>query len=188
MRSVVLLDNNDSFTYNLVQYLQVLGARVEVVPRDARPAQVERARPQSIVISPGPGAPQEAAAARAVFAAFVGRVPMLGVCLGMQIIAHALGASVVRAPQPVHGKTSQIRHDGRGLFAGLPNPFAAMRYHSLMVAREGLPAVLEVTAESEDGVAMGIRHRQLPVEGVQFHPESILTEAGMALLENFLEM
>jgi len=186
---VLLLDNYDSFTYNLVQYLQVLGADVEVVRNDELSlAALEAMAPTRIVISPGPGAPEQAGLALELVAAFVGRVPILGVCLGMQVIAQVFGAEIICAPAPVHGKTAAIRHDGRTLFAGISNPFAAMRYHSLVVARAGFPAELEVSAETDDGLLMALRHRSWAVEGVQFHPESILTEEGMLLLENFLTL
>ena len=186
---VLLLDNYDSFTYNLVQYLQVLGADVEVVRNDELSlAALEAMAPERIVISPGPGAPKQAGLALDLVAAFAGRVPILGVCLGMQVIAQVFGAEVVRAPAPMHGKTSAIRHDGSTLFVGVSNPFTAMRYHSLVVAQADFPAVLEVSAETEDGLLMALRHRSWAVEGVQFHPESIMTEEGMLLLENFLKL
>jgi para-aminobenzoate synthetase component II len=186
---VLLLDNYDSFTYNLVQYLQVLGAAVEVVYNDQISlAQIEAMAPRRIVISPGPGRPEQAGLALDLVEAFAGRVPILGVCLGMQVVAQVFGADVVRAPEPVHGKTSEIHHDSRTLFAGVENPFAAMRYHSLVVARAGFPAALEISAETADGLPMAIRHKSQAIEGVQFHPESILSEHGMLLLENFLKL
>ena len=188
VQKILLLDNNDSFTYNLMQYLQVLGCEVVVVERDVPLARVEAIAPERIVLSPGPGTPQEAVRAREVTEAFAGRVPLLGICLGMQVIASVFGARVVRAPAPVHGKTSDVFHDGEALFSGLPNPLVAMRYHSLIVERDGLPEQLCVSAETADGLIMGLRHQSLSVTGVQFHPESIMTETGMPLLANFLKL
>lgn len=186
---VLVLDNYDSFTYNLVQYLGELGAKVEVVRNDATTIDAIRAsRPERIVISPGPGRPEDAGLTMAVIRELGGQTPILGVCLGHQAIGAVYGGSVVRAPVPMHGKTSTIEHDGRGVFSGLPVPFVASRYHSLVVAEEGLPASLEITARTkEDGIIMGLRHRELPVHGVQFHPESILTGEGHRLLRNFLD-
>ncbi|MCA1817545.1 MAG: aminodeoxychorismate/anthranilate synthase component II, partial [Acidobacteria bacterium] len=178
----------DSFTYNLVQYLGELGAEVCVRRNDETTVEeIERSlRPEKILISPGPGAPREAGATLDVVKHFAGRVPVLGVCLGHQAIGEAFGGRVVRAPAPVHGKPAQVQHDGRTVFAGMPQPFRAGRYHSLVVERATLPPCLEVSAETADGLVMGLRHRELAVEGVQFHPESIITEGGKRLLENFL--
>ncbi|HVI60374.1 MAG TPA: aminodeoxychorismate/anthranilate synthase component II [Luteimonas sp.] len=190
---LLMIDNYDSFTFNLVQYLQALGAEVEVVRNDALSvAQVAALRPERIVISPGPCTPNEAGVSLDVVRELGARVPILGVCLGHQAIGQAYGGDVVRAGRIMHGKTSAIRHQGRGVFAGLPDGYEATRYHSLVVDRATLPGCLEVTAwtENEDGSVeeiMGLRHREHPVEGVQFHPESILTEHGHALLKNFLE-
>ncbi|MCC6306531.1 MAG: aminodeoxychorismate/anthranilate synthase component II [Rhodobacteraceae bacterium] len=185
---ILLIDNYDSFTWNLVHALGVLGAEVLVRRNDALDVQAAMAlRPAAIVLSPGPRTPDQAGIALAlVLAAAETGTPVLGVCLGHQTIGQAFGGRVVRAPAQVHGKTSAIRHGGRGVFAGLPDPFRATRYHSLIVAREGLPAALEVTAWTEDGLVMGLAHRERPIEGVQFHPESIASEAGPALLRNFL--
>ena len=159
-----------------------------VVERDVPLARVEAIAPERIVLSPGPGTPQEAVRAREVTEAFAGRVPLLGICLGMQVIASVFGARGVRAPAPVHGKTSDVFHDGEARFSGLPNPLSAMRYHSLVVERDGLPEQLCVSAETADGLIMGLRHQSLSVTGVQFHPESIMTETGMPLLANFLKL
>ncbi len=184
-----MIDNYDSFTYNLVQYLGELGEDVRVYRNDRITLdEIEGLRPDRIVISPGPCTPKEAGVSVAVIRRFAGRVPMLGVCLGHQSIADAFGGDVVRAERLMHGKTSMIRHDGKTIFQRLPNPFEATRYHSLIVKRETLPACLEVTAETEEGEIMGIRHRELGVEGVQFHPESILTGSGKDLLRNFLSL
>ena len=184
---ILVIDNYDSFTYNLVQYLGELGADIQVVRNDQTTVQaIEAQAPERIVISPGPKTPSEAGICLDVITAFSGRIPILGVCLGHQAIGQAFGGQVVRAPQLMHGKTSEIQHDGRTIFAGLPNPFPATRYHSLIVARETLPACLEISAWTSDGLIMGLRHREMKVEGVQFHPESILTKAGMQLLGNFL--
>ncbi len=185
---ILLIDNFDSFTFNLVQALGALGAELKVVRNDAiTVAQVEVLRPDHIVISPGPCTPAEAGVSLDVIRTFGGRVPLLGVCLGHQCLGQVFGARVVRAPVPVHGKTAQVEHPGQGAFRGLPHPFTAARYHSLVVEREGLPECLEVTAW-QDGLIMGLRHRELPgLEGVQFHPESFLTPEGPRLLANFLE-
>ncbi len=184
---LLVLDNYDSFTYNLVQYLQVLQPDVTVYRNDALTvAEVEDLAPDAIVISPGPCTPREAGISVDLIRALGPTVPTLGVCLGHQSIGEAFGGQVVRAPVLMHGKTSPIAHDGRRLFADLPNPFDATRYHSLIVQREGLPDELEVTAQSPDGLIMGMQHRTHPIYGVQFHPESILTVAGPALLRNFL--
>jgi anthranilate synthase component II len=183
----LLIDNYDSFTYNLFHYLGEIGIDVEVRRNDALSVEGALAmRPQAIVLSPGPCDPDRAGICLELIRSAAGRVPLLGVCLGHQSIGQAFGGRVVRAPKPMHGKTSAVTHAGTDIFAGLPSPFTANRYHSLMVAREGLPECLVVTAESEDGVVQGIAHRDLPVYGVQFHPESIATEHGHALLRNFL--
>ena len=188
---VFVLDNYDSFTYNLVQYLGELGQQVEVRRNDeVTPAEIEAMKPDHIVVSPGPCTPQKAGISIDLIRHFAGKKPVLGVCLGHQAIGAAFGGSVVRAHQLMHGKTSQIRHDGRTLFQKVPQPMTATRYHSLIVSEEGLPKELEISAETfeADGtrVIMGLRHRHFPVEGVQFHPESVLTESGRLLLENFL--
>jgi len=189
---LLMIDNYDSFTYNVVQYLCELGADVVVHRNDEIAiADIERLAPESIVISPGPCTPNEAGVSLDVIRTFAGRIPLLGICLGHQAIGAAFGGHVVRARQVMHGKTSTIHHSGRGVFAGLPSPFEATRYHSLIVARDSLPECLEVTAWTQhaDGSVdeiMGLRHRSLPVEGVQFHPESILTQHGHDLLRNFL--
>jgi anthranilate synthase component II len=185
---VLVVDNYDSFVYNLVQYLGELGAEPIVHRHDAIELDAMVAtRPDAVLISPGPGRPQDAGLSNAAIRTF-GEcgVPVLGVCLGLQCIGELYGGSVVRAPRVMHGKTSQIRHLGVGVFEGLPSPLTATRYHSLVVERDSVPAVLEITAESEDGLVMGLRHRDFPVEGVQFHPESILTDSGHDLLRNFL--
>ena len=190
---LLMLDNYDSFTYNLVQYLQSLGAEVKVVRNDAMTVdEIEMLSPERIVISPGPCTPNEAGVSLELIERLGRTTPILGVCLGHQSIGQAYGGDVVRAGNIMHGKTSRIRHEGKGVFAGLPDAYEATRYHSLVVERSSLPAALEVTAwtENEDGSIeeiMGLRHREYPVEGVQFHPESILTEHGHALLKNFLE-
>ena len=185
---VFVLDNYDSFTYNLVQYLGELGATPIVARNDeVEIGDIERAEPDAVVISPGPGEPLDAGVSIDVVRwCETASVPLLGVCLGHQAIAAAYGASVTRAPAIMHGKTSAIRHRGEGVFAGLPDPFEAMRYHSLVVDREKLPGILDVHAWTDDGVVMGVRHASARIEGVQFHPESILTPAGMKLLENFV--
>jgi anthranilate synthase/aminodeoxychorismate synthase-like glutamine amidotransferase len=184
---LLVIDNYDSFTYNLVQALGGLGAEVEVVRNDqATPEEVERRAPDRIVVSPGPCTPREAGISNRVIQRLGPKVPILGVCLGHQCIAHALGGSVGRARRVLHGKTSEVRHDGAGVFEGLPRPFAAMRYHSLAVDESTLPAELAITARDEEGEVMGLRHRTWPLEGVQFHPESYRTEAGLELLRNFL--
>jgi len=183
-----VIDNYDSFVYNLVQYLGELGAE-PVVHRHDRVTlgELEALAPDAVLVSPGPGRPEDAGVSNEAIQAFGARgVPVLGVCLGLQCIGELYGGSVVRAPRVMHGKTSEIRHTGTGVFAGLPDPFTATRYHSLVVARETVPAVLEITAEAEDGLVMGLRHRNFPIEGVQFHPESILTDRGHQLLANFL--
>ena len=185
---VLVIDNYDSFVYNLVQYLGELGAEPIVLRNDEHPvAELVALAPDAVLISPGPGTPDGAGVSNDVITAFAGVVPVLGVCLGHQCIGQVYGGEVVRAPQVMHGKTSLIRHHGAGVFAGLPDPLEATRYHSLVVDRASVPDCLEITAETDDGVVMGLRHRELDVEGVQFHPESILTEHGHALLKNFLD-
>lgn len=185
--TILMIDNYDSFTYNLVQYLGELGAEVTVYRNDAiEVGDIAALDPAGIVLSPGPCSPAEAGISVDTVRAYAGRIPLLGVCLGHQAIAAAYGGRVVRAPEVMHGKTSEILHDGSGVFSGLPNPFEATRYHSLIVERSSLPAELAVTAWTEDGTIMGLRHRELDVEGVQFHPESILTGSGKDLLANFL--
>ena len=186
---VLVVDNYDSFTYNLVQYLGELGAEVSVVRNDAATVDAVAAmRPDRIVISPGPGRPEDAGITMDAIRQLGAAVPILGVCLGHQALGAVYGGHVVRAPAPVHGKTSTIEHNGRGVFSGLTAPFQASRYHSLVVAEDGLPAALEVTARTkDDGIIMGLRHRELPVHGVQFHPESILTSEGKRILRNFLD-
>ena len=182
-----MIDNYDSFTYNLVQYLGVLGADVEVQRNDQTSLEeIQTMAPERLVISPGPGAPQSAGIIVPMIQHFCGKFPILGVCLGHQAVGVAFGGRIVRAAQLMHGKVSQIHHDGRGVFHGVPNPFIATRYHSLAVEGESLPSCLEVSAKTEDGEIMGLRHRDYPVHGIQFHPESILTEEGMHILQNFL--
>jgi anthranilate synthase/aminodeoxychorismate synthase-like glutamine amidotransferase len=186
---VLLIDNYDSFTYNLAQYLGELGADVQVERNDALSVEAVGARaPQAIVISPGPCTPNEAGISMDVIRTYAGRIPLLGVCLGHQCIGQVFGGRVVRAPRVMHGKTSKIFHDEKGLFAGVENPFVATRYHSLVIAPESMPDVLEVTAKTWEDEIMGVRHRHMLVEGVQFHPESIMTTAGKQLLANFLGM
>jgi anthranilate synthase/aminodeoxychorismate synthase-like glutamine amidotransferase len=185
---VLVIDNYDSFVYNLVQYLGELRAEPVVHRHDqVTLSDLEALAPEAVLVSPGPGRPEDAGVSNQAIRAFGERgVPVLGVCLGHQCIGQIYGGEVVRAPRVMHGKTSTISHDGAGVFAGLPNPITATRYHSLVVERSSVPDVLVVTAESEDGLVMGLRHHELPVEGVQFHPESILTESGHALMRNFL--
>ena len=183
---VLLIDNFDSFVFNLAQYLGALGVEPVVVRNDASIESLERRKPDAVVISPGPGHPKDAGCCVEAIHAFKGKVPLLGVCLGHQAIGLAFGGEVVRAERLMHGKTSAIYHDSTGVFAGLPSPFTATRYHSLVIRPESLPAELEVTAHTADAVIMGVRHRSLPLEGVQFHPESIMTSEGMDLLRNFL--
>jgi para-aminobenzoate synthetase component 2 len=186
---LLMIDNYDSFTYNLVQYLGELGQSLQVYRNNKITiAEIEKMRPERIVISPGPCTPREAGVSIEVIKHFAGRIPVLGVCLGHQSIGEAFGGDVIRAPYLMHGKTSMIRHDNKTIFSGLPNPFEATRYHSLIIKRETLPSVLEVTAWTDDGVIMGVRHKQYKVEGVQFHPESILTTVGKDLLRNFLKL
>jgi anthranilate synthase/aminodeoxychorismate synthase-like glutamine amidotransferase len=184
---VLVIDNYDSFTYNLVQYLGELGVDPTVVRNDA--ISIDEAlqlRPEGVLLSPGPGRPENAGILCAAITAFAGVAPVLGVCLGHQAIGQVYGGNVVGAPHLVHGKTSSIAHEGEGVFAGLPNPLAATRYHSLIIERETLPDVLHITATTDDGMIMGVRHKTLDVEGVQFHPESILTTSGHNLLRNFV--
>ena len=186
---LLVIDNYDSFTYNLVQYLGELGETVEVYRNDEITIeQIEAKCPQRIVISPGPGTPDDAGVSLEVVKHFAGKIPILGVCLGHQAIAQAFGGVVLRAPVLMHGKSSEIRHDGQTIFAGLKDSFQAGRYHSLIVERSSLPQSLEVSAATADGVIMGIRNRELKLEGVQFHPESILTDCGKSLLANFLSL
>ena len=189
---ILLIDNYDSFTYNLYQYLCELGAQVQVARNDAlTTADIEALAPGRIVISPGPCTPREAGISKEVILTFAGRapaVPILGVCLGHQCVGEAFGAVVAGAGEIVHGKTSLVHHDGRGVFRGLPSPFEATRYHSLAIRPDTVPDCLEVSARTDRGVIMGVRHRELPIEGVQFHPESILTAVGKDLLRNFLKM
>ena len=184
---VLVVDNYDSFVYNLVQELGELGAEPVVFRNDAIDVEGIRAeRPDAVLISPGPGRPEDGGVSLLTIRHLAGEIPILGVCLGHQCIGQAYGGEIVAAPHLMHGKTSEIHHDGEGLFAGLPNPFVATRYHSLVVRPDSVPAELEVTATSSDGVVMGLRHRTIAVEGVQFHPESVLTASGPALLDNFL--
>jgi anthranilate synthase/aminodeoxychorismate synthase-like glutamine amidotransferase len=185
---ILMIDNFDSFTYNLVQYFGELGAEVKVCRNNAVTLEdIERLRPSQIVISPGPGTPDDAGVSLAAIRRFSGAIPILGVCLGHQAIGQAFGGKVVRAQRVMHGKVSSVRHDLKGVFAGLPDGFTATRYHSLAVERATLPECLAVSAESEEGEIMGLRHRTLPVEGVQFHPEALLTEHGHAMLKNFMQ-
>jgi anthranilate synthase/aminodeoxychorismate synthase-like glutamine amidotransferase len=184
---ILVIDNYDSFTYNLVQYLGELGEEPRVFRNDAITVpEILSLGPEAIVISPGPCTPAEAGVSTPAIAGLVGRIPILGVCLGHQCIGAACGAPVIRGRVPVHGKTSKIFHDGRTIFRGLPSPLVGTRYHSLVIEEAGLPASLEVSARTDDGVIMGVRHRSALIEGVQFHPESVLTEHGHALLRNFL--
>jgi anthranilate synthase/aminodeoxychorismate synthase-like glutamine amidotransferase len=186
---ILLLDNYDSFTYNLYQYLCELGADVRVVRNDQTTvSEIEAMRPERIVVSPGPCTPKEAGISVELIERMAGKLPILGVCLGHQCIGEAFGAVVAYAGEIRHGKSSLIEHDGRGVFRGLPNPFEAIRYHSLAIQPETVPECLEVTARSDSGVIMGVRHRECAIEGVQFHPESIATPVGKDLLRNFLEM
>jgi anthranilate synthase/aminodeoxychorismate synthase-like glutamine amidotransferase len=186
---ILLLDNYDSFTYNLAQYLGELGCEVEVHRNDKISVEeIARRRPERIVISPGPCTPQEAGISVELVQRLAGKFPILGVCLGHQAMGAAYGGKIVRAPKPFHGKTSEIHHDGRGIFRKLPKPFTATRYHSLIVEKKSLPRELTITAETSDGIIMGVRHRRHKMEGVQFHPESVLTESGKQLLQNFLSL
>jgi len=186
---LLVIDNYDSFTYNLVQYFGELGADPQVKRNDAiTPDEVEKMKPQKIVISPGPGRPEEAGISMELIRRFGGKIPILGVCLGHQCMGEVYGGKVVRAGRLMHGKTSPIQHDGKGVFQGLPNPFEATRYHSLIVQKNSVPSCLEVCAETAEGEIMGLRHREYPVHGVQFHPESILSKEGKDLLANFLKI
>jgi anthranilate synthase/aminodeoxychorismate synthase-like glutamine amidotransferase len=185
---LLVIDNYDSFTYNLVQYLGEMGQDVRVVRNDELPAaEIATLAPSHIVISPGPCTPNEAGISLEVIKTYAGKIPILGVCLGHQAIGQAFGGKVVRAARVMHGKTSQISHDGKGLFTGLPNPFQATRYHSLLIERASVPDSLDVTAQTAENEIMAVRHKTLPVEGVQFHPESFLTTSGKDLLRNFIE-
>ena len=186
---LLVIDNYDSFTYNLVQYFGELGADPQVKRNDAiTPNEVEKMKPQKIVISPGPGRPEEAGISMELIRKFGVKIPILGVCLGHQCMGEVYGGKVVRAGRLMHGKTSPIQHDGKGVFQGLPNPFEATRYHSLIVEKNSVPSCLEVCAETAEGEIMGLRHREYPVHGVQFHPESILSKEGKGLLANFLKI
>jgi para-aminobenzoate synthetase component II len=186
---ILLLDNYDSFTYNLAQYLGELGCNVEVHRNDKISVEhVAQRKPQAIIISPGPCTPQEAGISVELVKKLAGKFPILGVCLGHQAIGAAFGGKIIRAPKLFHGKTSEIHHDGKGVFRKLPKPFTATRYHSLIVERKSLPRELSVTAETADGIIMGVRHRRYKLEGVQFHPESVLTACGKQLLKNFLTL
>ncbi len=186
---LLMIDNYDSFTYNLVQYFGELGQDLKVYRNNKiTVSEIEKMKPDRIVVSPGPCTPREAGISIEVIKHFAGKVPVLGVCLGHQTIGDAFGGEVIRAPYLMHGKTSMIHHDGKTIFAGLPNPFEATRYHSLIIKRETMPSVLEVSAWTDDGIVMGVWHKQHKVEGVQFHPESILTGAGKDLLRNFLKL
>jgi para-aminobenzoate synthetase component II len=186
---ILLIDNYDSFTYNLAQYLGQMGQELVVRRNDQITVDaIVQMRPERIVISPGPGTPQQAGICISAIEQLAGKIPILGVCLGHQAIGHAFGGRVIRAPQIMHGKTSTIHHDNKTIFRKLPQNFLATRYHSLIVERKSLPRELEISAETDDGIIMGLRHRQLRVEGVQFHPESILTDSGLRLLQNFLSV
>jgi para-aminobenzoate synthetase component II len=186
---ILVIDNYDSFTFNLVQYLGEMGHELKVFRNDAITLErIESLAPRSIVISPGPGRPEDSGIIIQAVRQFAGRIPILGVCLGHQAIGAAFGGEIVSAPNIMHGKTSDIFHDGRTVFDGLPNPFRATRYHSLVVSPETFPGCLEVSAKTSDGIIMGLRHREMLVEGVQFHPESILTDVGMKLLSNFMNL
>ncbi|MEJ2158181.1 MAG: aminodeoxychorismate/anthranilate synthase component II [Desulfobacteraceae bacterium] len=186
---ILMIDNYDSFTYNLVQYLEEIGMPVRVVRNDVMTvAQLEALHPKAIVISPGPGGPKDAGVSLEAVTHFSGKLPILGVCLGHQTIAEAFGGKIIGAQRLMHGKTSMVSNDGKGIFNGVKKPFQAMRYHSLAVERESLPETLAVTAESEDGEIMGLRHNIHPTEGIQFHPESIMTTIGKRLLRNFVNM
>jgi anthranilate synthase/aminodeoxychorismate synthase-like glutamine amidotransferase len=187
IKMILLIDNYDSFTFNLAQYLGQMGENVEIRRNDQITLdEIEELHPERILISPGPCTPKEAGISVPLIQRFAGKIPILGVCLGHQAIGAAFGGRVVRAEKIMHGKTSEIQHDRKTIFRGLPQPFVATRYHSLIVDRKSLPRELEISAETDDGIIMGLRHRKLRVEGVQFHPESVLTDAGFQLLKNFL--
>jgi anthranilate synthase/aminodeoxychorismate synthase-like glutamine amidotransferase len=183
---VIIVDNVDSFVYNLYQYAGELGSEPIVVRNDTTPEEIEELGPDRIILSPGPGRPEDAGQCVEILRRLGPRIPTMGVCLGHQCIGIAFGATVSRAPEPMHGKTSRIEHDGQGIYAGIVGPITATRYHSLTIGRAGLPECLKVTAVSGDGQIMGVRHRDYPIEGVQFHPESILTGEGMRMMSNFL--
>ncbi len=186
---ILVIDNYDSFTYNLVQYLGEMGQDIKVARNDKiTPGKIRSLHPKKIIISPGPGFPKDAGVSNDVIAEFGGNTPILGVCLGHQCIGEVFGGRVIKARRPMHGKTSRIYHNGRDIFKGLPNPFEAIRYHSLIVERKSLPNCLEVTARTKENEIMGLRHKKYPVWGVQFHPESILTVDGKKILRNFLEL
>ncbi|HET9239993.1 MAG TPA: aminodeoxychorismate/anthranilate synthase component II [Oligoflexus sp.] len=186
---ILLIDNYDSFTYNIYQYLGCLGAKVKVVRNDAISVKdVARLKPEAIVLSPGPGTPDESGITLETITTYAGKIPILGVCLGHQSIGQAFGGKVIRAGKLMHGKTSVIEHTNKGVFKGLPNPLEVTRYHSLIVERKSLPDCLEVTATTDDGLIMGLRHKRFLVEGVQFHPESYVTQNGMDMLQNFLDL
>jgi para-aminobenzoate synthetase component II len=187
IKMILLIDNYDSFTFNLAQYLGQMGENVEIRRNDQITLdEIEVLHPERIIISPGPCTPKEAGISVPLIQRFAGKIPILGVCLGHQAIGAAFGGRVVRAKKIMHGKTSEIKHDSKTIFRGLPQPFVATRYHSLIVDRKSLPRALEISAETDDGIIMGLRHRKLRIEGVQFHPESVLTDAGFQLLKNFL--
>ena len=186
---ILLIDNYDSFTFNLVQYLGELGATCLVHRNDQiHPSAIREMNPKYLVVSPGPCTPQEAGISQEAILQMAGRIPILGVCLGHQCIGSAFGGKIIRAERLMHGKSSLIHHDGKTLYRGLPSPFSAIRYHSLLIERKSLPACLEISAETQEGEIMGVRHRNFPIEGVQFHPESIMTQEGKNLLKNFLAM
>jgi anthranilate synthase/aminodeoxychorismate synthase-like glutamine amidotransferase len=186
---ILVIDNYDSFTYNLVQYLGELGANVSVIRNDAYPAEhIESLKPEKILISPGPCTPNEAGISCEVIKRYGSRIPLFGVCLGHQCLGQVYGGRVIRADRLMHGKTSPILHQGKGVLAGMPSPFDAIRYHSLLVERSSLPAELEITADTKEGEIMGLQHKTFPVYGVQFHPESILTQNGKQILKNFLDL
>jgi len=186
---ILMIDNYDSFTYNLVQYFGEMGASLKVARNDKISlTEIARMKPAGIVISPGPGFPKDAGVSNSIIAEFAGKIPMFGVCLGHQCIGEVFGGKVVKAARPMHGKTSKIYHNGKGVFKGLPDPFEAIRYHSLVVERKSFPDCLEITAQTKENEIMGLSHRKYPVWGVQFHPESILTAGGKKMLKNFMEL